>query len=389
MEYRKKIALYMTGQGITLIGSSVVSFAMSWYIALETNSGLLLGLMIASIFVPQAIMLPFGGSLADRYNPKKIAVFMDLSIAGITLILAVLFGLGMGNIPLLIGLNACRSLLTGLELPSAKSILPMVVPEEKLYHANSIFTGIWCLGQLIAPGISGVVMAAFPFYQIFLVDVMTAIIGVVTLLFLPVPFSPKEYSGVFLKTGFRETGTYLKGNKTVKRAILVYGSICFLTAPAGQLIPLLVTRNLGAEIWILSGTEIAFAIGSISLSTVMSIKKISDSMWKLVRCSLFIFGATMLLLPFLTDAKLFLCIMLLMGFASPLYYTPLTTMIQTDTSEAYMGRVMSVAEMVQTLAIPAGTMVAGLLTKCSLSSAFLIFGIIMILMVVILKSDVN
>ena len=37
--WMKKIALFLASQNVSLFGSSVVSFAIIWYITLETSSG--------------------------------------------------------------------------------------------------------------------------------------------------------------------------------------------------------------------------------------------------------------------------------------------------------------------------------------------------------------
>lgn len=51
--YKKKAGLFLASQGITLFGSSVVQFAIIWYVTLQTSSGAWVSAMTAAAYVPQ------------------------------------------------------------------------------------------------------------------------------------------------------------------------------------------------------------------------------------------------------------------------------------------------------------------------------------------------
>ncbi|MGO0862452.1 MFS transporter, partial [Clostridioides difficile] len=168
----------MLSQTISMLGSSIVSLAMIWHVTLQTNSGISIAGITITTFLPQALVMLAGGVIADRFSMKKIIILSDLFIAGATLCLAILYFLGYQSILWIYLFNTLRSLGTGIQLPASKSILPLFIPEEELLRANSYSTTIWSIIQLISPGLGGLALTMLPLGEVFLIDVVTALIGV-------------------------------------------------------------------------------------------------------------------------------------------------------------------------------------------------------------------
>ena len=70
--YKKKAALFLASQGITLFGSSLAQFAMIWYVTMQTSSGVWMSAMTVAAYLPQFLISFFSGVWADRYSRKKL-----------------------------------------------------------------------------------------------------------------------------------------------------------------------------------------------------------------------------------------------------------------------------------------------------------------------------
>ncbi|WP_278278225.1 MFS transporter [Alkaliphilus peptidifermentans] len=376
----------MVSQGISLLGSTIVSFAVMWYITLKTGSGVAVAGVTITTYLPQALVMLLGGVLADRYPPKRLVILADSFIALSTLILAILFLKAVDNISWIFFFNCLRSLGTGIQMPAIKSMLPLFVPEGELMRANSIYTSIWCVIHLVSPGLSGVIMSFVSIVGVFFIDVITAIIGVLLLSTIIMPAreiqqtrgNPKEE----LKQGFR----YILNSKSLKYSIILYTTFQFLVVPASQLTPLLASQTLGDEVWILSVIETAFSVGALAVSLYMAYKKPSVPHFKLIGFSAMLFGAVMILLVPSHNIILFTALMLIMGIGSPLYYTPLMTHIQEITDNAYLGRTFSYVDLFSSLATPLGMVVFGPLSNVSIPLPFVIPGALLILLGVRVKN---
>lgn len=88
--HRKKAALFLISQSITLLGSSLVQFAIIWYVTLQTSSGAWVSALTVAAYVPQFIISFFSGVWADRYSRKMLIILADSVIALATMALAFL-----------------------------------------------------------------------------------------------------------------------------------------------------------------------------------------------------------------------------------------------------------------------------------------------------------
>lgn len=375
-----KLFAYMLSQGITLLGSTIVSFAVIWHVTLNTGSGIAVAGITITTYLPQALIMLYGGVLADRYPPKRIIILADSFVALSTLILAILFIFEIKHIGLLLLFNSLRSFGTGIQLPSIKSMLPILVPGNEFMRANSIYTSIWFVIQLIAPGLCGIIMRFLSMTGIFLIDVFSALIGVLLLCVISMPARESREGGYHPLSELKSGARYILTSRSLKNSIVFYSVFSFLVVPASQLTPLLASQTFGDEVWILSAIETAFSIGALLASLLMIYKKFKTAPFKLIGFSAMLFGFVMISLVFSKNIILFVALMLVMGIGSPLYYTPLTTHIQEITKKEYIGRTFSFVDLFASLAIPLGMLLFGPLSEMSIMLPFLIPGVLLILL---------
>jgi DHA3 family macrolide efflux protein-like MFS transporter len=88
-DWKKKTALFLSGQAVSLLGSALVQYAIIWYITLNTRSGQMMTISAVFGFLPQIAISLFAGVWADRYNRKQLIIMADALIAASTLAMAV------------------------------------------------------------------------------------------------------------------------------------------------------------------------------------------------------------------------------------------------------------------------------------------------------------
>ena len=76
-DWKKRTAVFLVSQNISLFGSSMVNYAIVWYITLKTSSGMIMMITILTSFLPQIIISLFAGVWADRYNRKFVIMASD------------------------------------------------------------------------------------------------------------------------------------------------------------------------------------------------------------------------------------------------------------------------------------------------------------------------
>ena len=361
--WKKNINLFLSSQTISLFGSSLVQYAIMWYITLETKSGVMMTISILCGFLPTFILSPFAGVWADRYYRKKLIILADSLVAASTLVLAIVFLNGYNEIWLLFVVSAVRAVGTGIQTPAVGAVFPQIVPADKLTRVNGINASLQSLTMLISPMISGVLLTFAKIEYIFFIDVVTAAIAIVFLLFfIPIPVHvkalQKQTSSYFadLKQGI----VYIKNHTFLMHFFLFYAIFFFLIAPVAFLTPLQIARSFGDEVWRLTANEVAYSagmmIGGVMIAVWGGFKK--NKVYTMVLSSLVI-GISICGLGIIPLFWAYLAVIGLIGIMAPLFGTPSTVLIQKNVEEAYMGRVFGVLVMITTSMLPLGMVLFG------------------------------
>jgi len=360
--YKKNIILFLGSQSISLFGSSLVQYAIMWYITLTTQSGVMMTISIICGFVPIFVLSPVAGVWADRYSRKALIILSDLLIAISTFILAILFLMGYEALWLLFLMSAIRAIGTGIQTPAVGAILPQLVPEDKLTSVNATNGSIQAFVMLVSPMVSGALLTMASIETIFFIDVITAAIAIITLLiFLDIPVHAKalQKQTTSYLSDMQQGFTYIKNQSFIKKLFVFFAFFFVLVAPAAFLTPLQVTRSFGGDVWRLTAIEITFSVGMMGGGILMASWGGFKNKIHTMTISSFIIGACTFALGLVPVFWIYLIFMVLTGFAIPFFNSPSTVLLQEKVEEDYLGRVFGVLGMIATLMMPLGMLVFG------------------------------
>lgn len=381
LNWKKQICLFLSAQTISLFGSSLVQYAIVWYITLETKSGTMLMLSTICGFIPQMLISIMGGVWADKYDRKKIIMLADALIALATLIIAIAFLSGYRSIYLLFLALAVRSLGTGVQIPAINAFIPQIVPADKLMKINGINSSLSSLMMVLSPAVSGGILLFFSIEAIFFIDVITAIIGVGITSLIVVKRQrslKKEVSKAW--DDIKKGRDYIKSSKIIFPLFLFQIIIIVLVSPAAFLSALLITRTFGSEIWRLSLCEITFGAGAVLGGIIISLwggfkNRIATTLF-----ASFWYGIFMIALGMSDTFIIFIFFNILAGVTMPCYNTPINVFIQETVPEKMQGRIFGFMQISASCALPLGMVIFGPLADLySLNNIFIYCGILVLL----------
>jgi DHA3 family macrolide efflux protein-like MFS transporter len=361
-DWKKNIVLFIMSQTISLFGTSLVQYAIMWYITLETQSGLMMTISIICGFLPMFLLSPFAGVWADRYNRKNLIAISDSFIAISTLILAVLFYFGHESIWLLFVASAIRALGSAVQAPAVNAFIPQIVPEDKLTKVNATNGSIQSMVTLLSPMVSGALLTLTSIELIFMIDVVTAAFGVgILVLFLRV--EPHAKALEKQETGhlkdMQDGIKYINGHKFLKIYFAYLAVFFVLFAPAAFLTPLQTARTFGDDVWRLTALEVVFSIGMIIGGIIMASWGGFKNKIHSIGFACIVLGGCTVALGVFPNFWIYLFFMGLFGVIMPIMNTPSMVLLQERVEGDYMGRVFSVLSMVSSLAMPFGMLVFG------------------------------
>lgn len=360
--WKRDIAIFLSSQTISLLGSSLVQYAIMWHITLATRSGAMMTVAIVCGFVPTFLLAPFGGVWADRFDRKRLIAIADGGIALVSLAVAAVYAAGVDALWLLFTASALRAVGAAVHQPAVGAILPQIVPGDRLVRINGINGTIQSTIMLLSPVLSGALLSLFPLQLIFLIDVVTAAAAIAVLLaFLKVGPHRKATeggnTGYFrdLRLGF----VYIRRHRYLVGFFVYVGALLFMISPAAFLTPLQAARSFGGDVWRLSAIEVAFSSGMIAGGLIIAAWGGFRNRVRTMVASNLAMAACTVALGLVPWFWLYLVIMGIFGVALPFYNTPSATLLQEHVEGDYLGRVFSVFTMLSTSLMPLGMLVFG------------------------------
>lgn len=149
----------MSGGVISALGDQFTMIALPWLVLLLTGDPLALGVMVAAMGVPRAILILFGGALVDRYSPKSVLMLTKHANTVLLAILAALVLLERATLPLVAALGFAMSVASAFSIPAGTSMLPHTVAPQNLPAANAAMMGMRQLTMLGGPLLAGLLFA--------------------------------------------------------------------------------------------------------------------------------------------------------------------------------------------------------------------------------------
>ena len=359
--WKKKVAVFLVGQTVTTFGSMLVQYAIMWHLTLTTKSGLVLALAAIFGFLPQAIVSIFAGVWADRMNRKLMIIISDSSIALATFGLALLMLSGVDDLWLIFLVMAVRSVGAGFQTPAISALLPQIVPTDKLMRVNGINSSVSSSLMLLAPVAAAAVYANLSLVGILFIDVVTAVIGLSLLATVSVPTlaraasadKPSYFSD--LKDGIQ----YIFTHDLVRWVMAIFGIVFLLIVAPSNLSPLMLVRNFGTEVWMLTVLELSFGVGMVLGGALMAVLGVKlDRLSTIIGTSI-AFGVLAVVMGFTTNLILFFSLFFLIGLAVPAFSTSAMTLLQETVEPERQGRVFGFVGIVMSVAMPLGMAILG------------------------------
>jgi MFS transporter, DHA3 family, macrolide efflux protein len=241
--WQPRFWLIMVGQALSFAGSQITQFVLLWWITSTTNSTSALATAGIVGLLPQALFGPLGGVLADRFSRRLLMMISDAITALCVIVLILLFATNSAQLWHVYSLMFIRSIMQGFQRPAFDASVPNLVPLDFISKMSGISQSVMGVITLIAAPLGAVVLATLPLQAALMIDVVTAILAVLTLLIysIPQPLETQNKTSSFL-TDFKEGVTYVTQNSGLKSLFVFIAIVVFLIMQTNTLTPLLVKQ---------------------------------------------------------------------------------------------------------------------------------------------------
>ncbi len=362
----KSFIILWAGESVSALGSALTKFALILWAYQQQGTASSIAFLSVFTYLPSILLCFAAGTLADRWDKKKILILSNLVAAMGTLSVFVLFGTGCLRVWHLYIINFTLSFMAAFQNPAANVAVSMLAPKEKYVQASGMqaFTG--SLVTIIAPALGSALLALWGLNIIFLLDLFSFGAALFTLFFIHIPWVPKDESKKqesFLKSCL-EGLYFLKKHRALLHLILFFAFINLLAYLTGfGILPAMILARSGNNQSVLGLVSSSIGIGTLVGSIIVTMTKPAKRKTRVIFLSL---AVSFILANVLWAVGQNPFIWVFAAFAGnlplPFITANITTIMRTKVPEEMQGRVFSTRDTLQFFTIPIGLYLSGILS---------------------------
>lgn len=371
----RHFSLLFFGQLVSTFGDNLYALALPWLVYQMTDSKMDLALSGVAGQLP-AIAGLFVGVLVDRWSKRWTMIGSD--VIRLLIVLTMFFvALIRPQVWLLFGLVLLIKLVGTVSSPAQSALIPLIVSSEDIPAASGLQQSGIATTRLLSNLSGGVLLTFFGAAELFLLDSISFIASLTSLLFVNIKEAPSSHrkSASFVSewtSGFR----YIGRHKNVLRIVVTTILANFALVPTEIVLVAWVKGPLHGQAYVLGITMSAISVGMVGggiavkkLSTALSVRTVLI----MGLCST---GLCIGLIGIDANQLYAMVMLLVVGFEMGVMNGSIGSFYMITIEPEFRGRTLSTLRALGSLAMPVGSAVYGLLmTHVELKFIFPLLGL--------------
>jgi len=355
--------LFFAGQTVSLIGTWMTRLATSWLVYRLTGSAVLLGTVSFCSQIPMFFLAPITGVWVDRWDRQRTLVLTQVLSMLQSFALAALTLGGVIRIWHLVALSLFQGIVNAIDMPARQTfVIEMVERREDLPNAIALNSSMVNATRLIGPAVAGVVIAAIGEGWCFLVDGISYIAVIASLLAMRILRTdmPKEHPRALheLAEGWR----YVRSSRPISVLLLLLGLVSLVGMPYTVLMPVFADRILHGGPNTLGFLMAASGVGALVAALSLAARRTVVGLGRWIGAATMLFGASLVGFALSRTLWLSLAILPFTGFGMMQEMAASNTILQTIVDDNRRGRVMAYYAMAFQGVAPFGSLFGGALS---------------------------
>jgi len=356
----RNFRLFFGGQTISLVGSWMTRVATSWLVYRLTHSALLLGTVSFAGQIPTFLFAPFAGVWIDRLNRRQVLVWTQTIAMAQSFALAGLTFSGHIGIKWILFLSVLQGIVNAFDMPGRQSFMVQMVEDRAdLGNAIAINSSMVNVARLIGPALAGMVIAASSEAWCFLVDGISYIAVIVSLLMMHVDVAAAARKATSTLHELKEGWSYVSGFLPIRTILLLFAAVSLMGMPFVVLMPVFAVQVLGGGPHTLGFLMGAMGVGALASALSLAARKTVRGLIRMIPVATAVFGLGLIGFGLSHTFWLSMVMVMVAGAGMMQGMAASNTVIQTLVDEDKRGRVMSYYTMAFMGMAPFGSLLAG------------------------------
>jgi len=361
---KPRFRLFALGQAISIVGGWIQQIALSWLIYRLSGSVFLLGVSGFLTQIPFLVMSPFAGALTDRVRRVRMLIIVNIILAGIASVLAVMAALGVDDVRIYLALALCSGTATAFETPSRQALLSIIVEDRKLLpSAIGVNSMLFNMGRIIGPTIAGILLLRLTEAWCFALNALSFAAVIIALIMMrlpdPIPARTDGRRGIALG----ETINYLKQHPAARYLLPTVTAVAIFALPYQHIMPSIAVSFFGGNTSTLGLLMSSVGAGALVTAIVLAMQTSTRVQLMLVRFSPFVIAVALIAFSQSRSLPLSMFLLAVMGSAILMTSASTNTIMQQSVEDAWRGRVIGVYVMCFVGMAPLGNLLTGAIAE--------------------------
>ncbi|WP_144793551.1 MFS transporter [Kocuria palustris] len=350
---------WFLGALLSNTGTWMQRTAQSWLVfdELTDHDTRAMGLVLALQFLPQMLVSPWAGLIADRSDSRRLLLMTQTLMGLLALGLGALVLSGGVSLGWVMAFALALGVTTTFSAPVRQTFVASLVGDRDLSNAVALNSAAFNSARLIGPAVAGVLIAQVGTGWVFVLNSLTFAAMITAVLRLDLQALHPRERAVKGPGQIREGLRYVRGRPDLLAVLLV--------------VLLLGTFGLNFALFLAAMTGTAFGLGSEAFGAANSVMAVGTLLGALLAArrprarlrTLYIgaalFGLFALLAAVAPSPGLFALCLIPLGMSSLTMTTTANAYVQTTTEQRFRGRVMSLYSAILMGGTPIGAPLVG------------------------------
>jgi MFS family permease len=276
--------------------------------------------------------------------------------------LAALAFTGRINVAWILGLQVVQGMINAFDTPARQAfVVQMVEDRADLPNAIALNSTMVNGGRIIGPSIGGVLIAAFGEGWCFLIDAISYLFVIGSLLAMRVEHKNPERKKTTAVEELREGFDYLRRFAPMWTTLLLLAIVATMGVPYTVLMPAIAATVLHGGPHTLGFLMTASGLGALVGALYLASRSSVVGLGRVITISTMVFGAALVAFSFLHTLWASLLVLPFVGAGMMIEMASTNTFLQTIVEEKFRGRVMAFYAMSFLGTAPIGSLIAGVL----------------------------
>jgi len=362
--------LYFAGQVASASGTFVQQTAIGWLVLRLTGSAAELGLVLAVGGVPSLLFGPWGGTIADRVDLRRLLICTQTAYGALAGLLWALAVAGKASVAAIVAISVAGGVVQIVDSPARQAFIGSLVMPQDLSSAVSLNGVVMNSARVVGPALAGVLIVTIGTTPCFAVNALSylAVIAALVVLRPLRTGAPQRRATGGIRAGLR----YAASRQQLWLPLVMMALVGLLAFNFPVILPVLASRTLHGNGGTYGLLSTMLSIGSVAGS--LGVGFIRHPRRPYLLTAALAFGVGLAATAGAPDVALACLTLLATGAAAFSFVTLCSTTLQLHSSPEFRGRIMALWVYVYIGTTPVGSIITGAIISAAGVRAALLTG---------------